>query len=199
MFLHSLSRTSLSGSETRLAVIRRQSDCAQRGSRGGAHGRGLFVLGERRKGTYTHPQRAARGKHNSQPCLASAQWSASRRVSPSRAAQVERDWSITPIFRAELAELRQRYATLKVVQRHGAGHRRLGLRRCLGGLCFHLDTWGDTRKCRNAGRQCAATPSASCRLDKAHCNPPIPHSLHQSSGAWTIAGGWSCVTECDPA
>ena len=104
-------------------------------------------------------------------CLASAQWSASRRVSPSRAAPVERNWSITPVFRTELAELRQRGATLKVVQRHGRSHRRLGLRRCPGGLCFRLDTWGDTRKCRDAGRQYAATPSASCGRDKAHCNP----------------------------
>ena len=185
MFLHSLSRTSLSGSEAGLAVIRRpvMLRAARLEGRGSQQlSRGSFPR-RRRKGTHTHPQRAARGKHNSQPCLASAEWSASRRVSPSRAAQVERDWSITPIFRAELAELRQRYATLKVVQRHGAGHRRLGLRRCLGGLCFHLDTWGDTRKCRNAGRQCAATPSASCRRDKGHRNPPIPHSLHQSPGA----------------
>jgi hypothetical protein len=130
-----------------------------------------------------------------QPCLASAQWSASRRVSPSRAAQVERDWSITPVFRTELAEVRQRDATLKVVQRHGGGHRRLGLCRGADGLCFRLDTWGDTRKCRNAGRQCAATPSASCRRDKAHCNSPIPHSLHQSSRAYTIVGGSPCITD----
>ena len=105
-------------------------------------------------------------------CLASAQWSASRRVSPSRAAQVERGgWSKTPVFQTELKELGQRDATLKVVQRHGGSHHRLGLRRCPGGLCFRLDTWGDIRKCRNAGRQYAATPSASCRRDKAHCNP----------------------------
>src|SRR5215472_11148162 len=122
--------------------------------------------------------------YRDRPCAASVQWSASWRVSPSRAAQVERGgWSPTPVFQTELEELGQRDATLKVVQRHGAGHRRLGLRRCPGGLCFCLDTCGDARKCQNGGRQYAVTPSASCRRDKAHCNPPVPHSLHQSSRA----------------
>src|SRR5262245_37679308 len=55
------------------------------------------------------------------PCLVSARWSASRRGSPSRAAQVERDWYMTPVFRTELAELGLSDATLIAVQRHWAG------------------------------------------------------------------------------
>jgi hypothetical protein len=87
---------------------------------------------------------------------------------------------MTPVLRTELEELRERDAALKVVQGHGAGHRRPGLRRCSGDLCFRLDNWSDTRKSRNAGRQRATTPSASYRRDKAHYNPPIPHFLPQS-------------------
>src|SRR5215471_6238892 len=74
---------------------------------------------------------------------ASVQWSASWRVSPSRAAQVERGgWSPTPIFQTELEELGQRDATLHAKAKRAtgdlAGRDQKRCRYGIGNLCRNL-------------------------------------------------------------